>query len=84
MFCLTHAHARMRVCAHTHTHILYITDLLNATSKQFDGGTSLHIAAANLNLQATKTLVSSYTNTSCVHIPVMYHYIGDCFIRVFR
>ena len=66
-----------------HTHIrcpsfafCIFTDLVNATSKQFDGGTSLHIAAANLSLQAARTLVSIYTKLSAYYI--------DCFIRVFN
>ncbi|XP_065890295.1 CAP-Gly domain-containing linker protein 3-like isoform X2 [Dysidea avara] len=55
-------------------------DLLNATSKHFDGGTSLHIAAANLNVQAAKTLLSlgadplaedakGKTPRECIRIP---------------
>ena len=44
-------------CTDTQLQCVFI-DLVNATSKQFDGGTSLHIAAANLSLQASRTLVS--------------------------
>ena len=57
----THTNIHTQTYTHKHTHIqlLSCTDLLNATSKQFDGGTSLHIAAANANLQATRTLVSN-------------------------
>ena len=51
--------------AHTHTHTHRVThlhfdftDLVNVTSKHFDGGASLHIAAANLSPQAARALVS--------------------------
>ena len=69
-------------CWHTpvSNSLISFTGLVNATSKHFDGGTSLHIAAANLSLQAARTLVKIL---SCIELCVSTIILMMCHMGYF-